>query len=212
MGHAGHRFFNDASGIASLRARVVVGAESRSQVAPVGDRRLADVRVRAVPNSGLELVGPDFYPKNCRLEISLTRPDGPPIRGLRGVVSGVKMAAADPLYAVGVQLSEADVGALAELRGGSAGAPEIAHRSGGPGRARCGQRPGLGLAARRSGTDHRARAAAHRGRRPRPAAGPGPGPRAGGSGDCRSHRSLHGAGHERRLRRSRALRAVSCKS
>ena len=105
-------------------ARVSVAAQSRTQVALVRDHRHLACDVRAVRDTGLELVGPVFYPKGCQLEIELSRHGRAPIRDLRGVVRGVRMAGPEPAYTIALQLEQSAVAALGQLKNAFEGRTE----------------------------------------------------------------------------------------
>ena len=100
-------------------ARVAVAKAHRDQVAPARGPAMPPFDLRSVRRGALELVGPRFLPKQCLVELSVSRGGEEVARGMLGTVRKVTLLGVQPTYALTVQLEAGDPEGLARLVLGS---------------------------------------------------------------------------------------------
>ena len=107
----------------AIQVRVSIAPESTTQVRPSQEVEAVPVLLRSVRETAIELVGPLFLPRQCKVLVSWITPDdqpqdllgAEPRQEVHGVVQKVQMLTPTPDYALWVQLEEASPQMLKRL-------------------------------------------------------------------------------------------------
>lgn len=95
--------------------RVGVAEAHREQVASARGSLVGSYSLRSVQRGALELVGTQFLPKQCRVELAVSQGSQDVARGLFGAVRRVSLLGVEPTYGLAVQLEAGDPDVLARL-------------------------------------------------------------------------------------------------